>query len=188
MAGLIVIRLEGPSSILAWLLIVAGLVLLVPFVKAERRIAEPLIDVDLLATRAQWPVQLTAFLFGMSVLGAQIPLSTFARTDPEVAGYGLGADAGFVSTLIGVYVVSLAIGAFTPAAHLRLLTARGALIAIVGARGGRLCPVDPVPRHDHAGADQHGRRGHRLGRPRRRPARGRCRRRAARTAPASRPA
>ena len=29
----------------------------------------------------------------MSVLGAQIPLSTFARTDPDVAGYGLGADA-----------------------------------------------------------------------------------------------
>ena len=61
----------------------------------------------------QWPVQLTAFLFGMSVLGAQIPLSTFARTDPDVAGYGLGRDASFVSTLIGVYVVFLAIGAFT---------------------------------------------------------------------------
>ena len=58
-------------------------------------------------------MQLTAFLFGMSVLGAQIPLSTFARTDPDVAGYGLGADAAFVSTLIGVYVVFLAIGAFT---------------------------------------------------------------------------
>ena len=61
-------------------------------------------------------MQLTAFLFGMSVLGAQIPLSTFARTDPDVAGYGLGADASFVSTLIGVYVVFLAVGAFTPAA------------------------------------------------------------------------
>lgn len=129
MAGLIVIRLEGPSSFLAWLLIAAGLVLLVPFVKAERRIEEPLIDVDLMATRAQWPVQLTAFLFGMSVLGAQIPLSTFARTDPEVAGYGLGADAAFVSTLIGVYVVSLAVGAFTLPLTSRLLTARRALIA-----------------------------------------------------------
>jgi MFS family permease len=129
MAGLIVIRLEGPSSILAWSLVVAGLAMLVPFVKVERRIAEPLIDVDLMATRAQWPVQLTAFLFGMSVLGAQIPLSTFARTDPDVAGYGLGADAGFVSTLIGVYVVALAIGAFTLPLTSRLLTARGALIA-----------------------------------------------------------
>ncbi|WP_310527520.1 MFS transporter [Nocardioides sp.] len=129
MAGLIVIRLEGPGSILAWLLVVAGLALFVPFVRAERQIEEPLIDIDLLATRAQWPVQLTAFLFGMSVLGAQIPLSTFARTDPDVVGYGLGADAGFVSTLIGVYVVCLAIGAFSLPLTSRLLTARGALIA-----------------------------------------------------------
>ena len=73
-------------------------------------------------------MQLTAFLFGMSVLGAQIPLSTFARTDPEVAGYGLGADASFVSTLIGVYVVFLAVGAFTLPLTTRLLGPRGALI------------------------------------------------------------
>ena len=82
----------------------------------------------LFASPLQWPVQLTAFLFGMSVLGAQIPLSTFARTDPEAAGYGLGADASFVSTLIGVYVVFLAIGAFTLPLTTRLLGARGALI------------------------------------------------------------
>ena len=59
----------------------------------------------------------------MSVLGAQIPLSTFARTDPETAGYGLGADAGFVSTLIVVYVIFLAIGAFTLPLTTRLLGA-----------------------------------------------------------------
>jgi MFS family permease len=129
MAGLIVIRLAGPSSVLAWLLVGVALALLVPFVRVERATAEPLVDVDLMATRAQWPVQLTAFLFGMSVLGAQIPLSTFARTDPDVVGYGLGADAGFVSTLIGVYVVSLAVGAFTLPLTSRLLTARRALIA-----------------------------------------------------------
>jgi MFS family permease len=84
--------------------------------------------VRLFASPLQWPVQLTAFLFGMSVLGAQIPLSTFARTDPDSAGYGLGADASFVSTLIGVYVVFLAIGAFTLPLTTRLLGARGALI------------------------------------------------------------
>ncbi len=76
----------------------------------------------------QWPVQVTAFLFGMSVLGAQIPLSTFARTDPAVAGYGLGATAGFVSTLIGVYVVFLAIGAFTLPLTTRWLGPRNALV------------------------------------------------------------
>ena len=128
MAGLIVIRLDGPGSLLAWLLILGGLLVMVPFVRYELAQEEPIIDVRLFASTAQWPVQLTAFLFGMSVLGAQIPLSTFARTDPEVAGYGLGADASFVSTLIGVYVLSLAVGAFTLPLTSRWLGARGALV------------------------------------------------------------
>ena len=120
MGGLIAIRLEGPGSPLPWALIALGLVVLYVFGRYELGQTEPLVDVRLLGTPGQWPVQLTAFLFGMSVLGAQIPLSTFARTDPEVAGYGLGASASFVSTLIGVYVIFLAIGAFTLP-----LTARG---------------------------------------------------------------
>lgn len=128
MAGLVVIRLEGAASVVAWLLIVAGLAVLAPFVRYENRIEEPLIDVRLMATPGQWPVQLTAFLFGMSVLGAQIPLSTFAQTDPDVAGYGLGASSSFVSTLIGVYVIFMAIGAFSLPLTSRLLGARNALV------------------------------------------------------------
>ena len=108
-----------------------------------------MVDVRLLATPGQWPVQLTAFLFGMSVLGAQIPLSTFARTDPDTAGYGLGADASFVSTLIGVYVVFLAIGAFTLPLTSRLLGPRGALVlgALLVALGYALW----LPLHDSTG-------------------------------------
>ena len=128
MAGLIVVRLDGVGSLLAWLLVAAGLALQVPFARYELRQAEPLIDVRLLRSPGQWPVQLTAFLFGMSVLGAQIPLSTFARTDPDVAGYGLGASAGFVSTLIGVYVIFMAVGAFSLPLTSRLLGPRGALV------------------------------------------------------------
>ncbi len=128
MAGLIVIRLDGPGSAWAWLLILLGLLALMPFVRFELAHPEPIIDVRLFASAGQWPVQLTAFLFGMSVLGAQIPLSTFARTDPDVAGYGLGADAGFVSTLIGVYVLSLAVGALTLPLTSRWFGARNALV------------------------------------------------------------
>jgi MFS family permease len=128
MAGLIVVRLQGPASVAAWILVAAGLAAVVPFVRVEAARPEPLVDVRLLAAREQWPVQLTAFLFGISVLGAQIPLSTFARTDPTVAGYGLDADAAFVSTLIGVYVVALALGAFTLPLTGRLLGGRGALV------------------------------------------------------------
>lgn len=46
-----------------------------------------------------------------------------------MVGYGLGADASFVSTLIGVYVVLLAVGAFTLPLTTRLLGERGALVA-----------------------------------------------------------
>ncbi|TIC83045.1 MFS transporter [Nocardioides sp. GY 10127] len=129
MGGLFALRLLGPTSPVPWLLVVLGLALLVPFVRRERGLTEPLVDVRLMAVRAMWPVQLTAFLFGMSVLGAQIPLSTFARTDPAVAGYGLGADAAFVSVLIGAYVICMATGALTLPLTSRLLGERGALVA-----------------------------------------------------------
>ncbi|MGY2701393.1 MFS transporter [Nocardioides sp. HB32] len=147
MAGLIVIRLDGPGSVPAWGLVVLGLLALVPFVRYEEAQEQPLVDIGLLRAPGQWPVQLTAFLFGMSVLGAQIPLSTFARTDPDVAGYGLGATAGFVSTLIGVYVIFLAVGAFTLPLTTRLLGARGALVtsALLVAVGYALW----LPFHDH---------------------------------------
>ena len=128
MAGLILVRVQGPGSVWAWLAIVLGLVALVPFARHELGLDEPLIDVRLLATPGQWPVQLTAFLFGMSVLGAQIPLSTFARTDPAEAGYGLGASAGFVSTLIAVYVLALVVGALTMPVVARALGTRTAML------------------------------------------------------------
>ena len=48
----------------------------------ELRHDDPLIDVRMFRSPALGPVFLTAGLFGVSVLGAQAPLSTFARTDP----------------------------------------------------------------------------------------------------------
>ena len=147
MGGLIAIRLEGPASVLAWGLIVLGLAALAPFARFELAQDEPIVDVRLMRAPGQWPVQLTAFLFGMSVLGAQIPLSTFARTDPDVAGYGLGASAGFVSTLIGLYVIFLAIGAFTLPLSARAFGPRNALIVstLLVALGYALW----LPFHDH---------------------------------------
>ena len=128
MGGLVAVRVMGPDSVVPWLLIVFGIGAFVPFVRYEQAHEAPMIDVDLLAQRGQWPVQLTAFLFGMSVLGAQIPLSTFARTDPDTAGYGLGASAGFVSVLIVTYVLFLAVGAFTLPLTTRVLGPRNALV------------------------------------------------------------
>jgi MFS family permease len=130
MAGLILVRIQGPGSAPPWVVLVLGLLAFWPFARVELATEEPLIDVRLLATPAQWPVQLTAFLFGMSVLGAQIPLSTFARTDPDKVGYGLGASAGFVTVLIVVYVLSLVVGALLlPVAGRRVGTRKAMLVA-----------------------------------------------------------
>jgi MFS family permease len=128
MAGLVLVRIDGAGSVRAWGLMILGLLVLVPFVRYERAHPEPIVDVDLLAGPGQWPIQLTAFLFGIPVLAGQIPLSTFAQADPDVRGYGLGADSAFVSTLIGVYVITLAVGAFTLPLTTRWLGVRRTLV------------------------------------------------------------
>lgn len=128
MAGLSLVRLQGIGSVWTWLALIVAFGLLVPFVRHSLRTPEPLIDVRMLAAPAQWPVQLTATLFGVSVLGAQVPLSTFARTDPNTVGYGLGLTAGTVSYIIGAYVLSLAVGALLLPVASRMLAPRGALV------------------------------------------------------------
>jgi hypothetical protein len=149
MGGLIVVRVQGPDSVPAWGLVALGLAAFVPFARYEAARPDPMVDVRLLAAPGQWPVQLCSFLFGMSVLGAQIPLSTFARTDPDRVGYGLGADAAFVSTLVGAYVVFLALGGLTLPLTARLLGPRGAMVlgALLVALGYGLW----VPLHDSTG-------------------------------------
>lgn len=109
--GLSLLRLNGVADPLAWGVVLLGLLLLVPFALWELRRADPLIDVRLFRSPALAPVFLTAGLFGMSVLGAQAPLSTFMRTDPDVYGYGLGTR-GFVTSLaIGIYLIAMTVGA-----------------------------------------------------------------------------
>lgn len=134
MGGMVVLRLDGLASSWAWLLIASGVLALIPFARYELGLDEldrhaPLVDVRLLARPSQWPVQLTAFLFGVPVLGGQIPLSTFAQADPAERGYGFGASAAVVSTFVGLYVISMAIGALSLPLITRWLGTRGALIA-----------------------------------------------------------
>ncbi|MGO1165975.1 MAG: MFS transporter [Janibacter sp.] len=128
LGGLVVVRLQGLTSPTAWLLVALGTAVLVWFVRVERRSTSPLIDVGALAAPGMWPVQLAAALFGMSVLGAQIPLSTFARTDPAEVGYGLGVDAGAIANLIGLYVVAMAIGALLSPVAARRIGVKGMLV------------------------------------------------------------
>ncbi|MDM4764164.1 MFS transporter [Galbitalea sp. SE-J8] len=109
--GLTLLHANGPGSLWPWLVIAAGLVLLAPFARYELRQADPAIDLRMLRRPEMWPVQVTAGLFGIAVLGAQTPLSTYAGTNPAEVGYGLGLSSGGRSIVIGVYLISMIVGA-----------------------------------------------------------------------------
>ena len=99
----------------------------IPFGRHELKQPDPFIDLRVLRKPTMWPVIVTAGLFGISVLGAQIPLSTYAST-PRELGYGLGLESDVISYLIGVYLVSMIIGALLFPLLSRRATPRIALI------------------------------------------------------------
>jgi MFS family permease len=142
--GLSLVRLVGAGSPWPWLAMVLGLAVLVPFVRHELRTADPLIDLRVMRRPEMWPVQATALLFGVSVLGAQIPLSTFAQTDPDEYGFGLGLDSSSVAPIIGGYVLSLLVGALLFGRVSQAVAPRACLIgatSLVAVGYGALVPL-----------------------------------------------
>ena len=127
-SGLTFLRINGPGTWWAWAVIAGGLAAFIPFVRYELGRKDPLIDFAMLRRPSMWPVQLTAGLFGISVLGAQAPMSTFARTDPAEHGYGLGLEASQVSIIIGSYVLAMLAGALLFPIVARRTTPRNTLV------------------------------------------------------------
>ena len=127
-SALTFLRLNGPSAVWVWMLLIAGIDGFAVFVWFELRQDDPAVDIRVLRRPEMWPVQATAFLVGISLLGAQGPLSTYAGTDPAL-GYGLGLDATERSNIIGVYLVSLIVGAIVFAVTSRRASPRVVLIA-----------------------------------------------------------
>ncbi|MEV7694216.1 MFS transporter [Microbacterium sp. NPDC089189] len=128
------LRLNGPGFVWTWVILAAGLAAFAWFVRFELRQDDPAVDIRVLRRPEMWPVQATAALVGISLLGAQGPLSTYAGTDPSL-GYGLGLDATGRSNIIGVYLVSLIAGAVVFAITSRRANPRLMLIgasALVG--------------------------------------------------------
>ncbi len=126
-SGLTFLRLNGADTWWVWALIALGVLMFLPFGLYELRQPDPAIDLRVLRQPNMWPVQLTAGLVGISLLGAQAPLSTFAGTDP-VNGFGLGLSAGSRSILIGVYLLSMIVGAILFPIVSRALSPRVTLI------------------------------------------------------------
>ena len=63
----------------------------IPWTRFELRQKDPAIDIRVFRQPNMWPVQVTAGLVGISLLGAQTPLATFAGANPK-SGAGLGLD------------------------------------------------------------------------------------------------
>ena len=98
------INIQGAMWWIAIPIMLVGVLLFIPWGRFELRQEDPAIDLRVLRQPNMWPVQLTAGLVGISLLGAQAPLSTFA-------GSNLGLDASSISYIIGAYLVSMIIGA-----------------------------------------------------------------------------
>lgn len=131
--GLVLLREDaGAAGVLGVVgLILAGLAILVGFGFWVLRRPDPAIDLRVMRQPTMWPVLVTAALFGISVLGAQAPLTTYAGTDPAL-GYGLGLSSGQRSILIGVYLIAMIVGALAFAAVSRRLSPRLSLIVATG--------------------------------------------------------
>lgn len=104
------INIASGNVLLPIALMVVGVLVFIPWTRFELKQKDPAIDIRVLRQPTMWPVQLTAGLIGISLLGAQAPLATFAGTDP-VNGYGLGMPADEISYIIGAYLVSMIVGA-----------------------------------------------------------------------------
>ena len=122
------LRMSGPDAWWVWVVMAGGLLLLVPFVLWERRRPDPAIDLRVLARPTMWPIQLTSGLFGICVLGAQLPLINYVATKPDVYGFGLGLVGFNRSLIIGIYLVAMIVGAVLLPLVSRWTTPRVALI------------------------------------------------------------
>jgi MFS family permease len=87
-----------------------GVLVFVPWTLYELRQKDPAVDIRVFRQPTMWPVQVTAGLIGISILGAQTPLATFAGADPK-SGAGLGLSSGGISVVVGIYLISLIVGA-----------------------------------------------------------------------------
>lgn len=132
-SGLVALLLaisEGPAwgwstPRIVGLFIAAGLLLL-SWVVAEQRIAEPLVDMVLFRRRGVWTTNLAGLLIGFGMFGSFVLIPRFVQT-PATAGYGFGASA----TAAGVFLL--------PATAAMLIA--GPLAGALGTRIGSRAPL-----------------------------------------------
>ena len=101
-------------------------VLLAVWVLYERRVSEPLVDIELLSVRAVWTTNLTGFLIGFGMFGSFILIPQFVQT-PESVGYGFGVGV----TGAGLFLLPSAV----------VMLVAGPLAGSLGSRTGSKLPL-----------------------------------------------
>jgi EmrB/QacA subfamily drug resistance transporter len=106
-----------------WGLIAAAAAMLGVWIRAERRIREPLVDMAMMRIRGVWTVNAAAFLVGAGMYSSFILVPEFTET-PISSGYGYGSSV----TQAGLFLL--------PATVMMLVISpiAGALTARIGAR------------------------------------------------------
>ncbi len=79
-------------------LFAAAVVFGATFVSFERRVAEPMVDMELMAQRAVWSTNLVAFAIGFAMFGSYVLIPQLVEL-PAVTGYGF-AESTTVAGLI----------------------------------------------------------------------------------------
>jgi len=82
----------GWTSAGVLVLIASGIVLVGAFTAYERRVAQPLVDMHMMARRAVWSPNVAAFAIGFAMFGSFILIPTMTEA-PESTGYGFGLSA-----------------------------------------------------------------------------------------------
>jgi EmrB/QacA subfamily drug resistance transporter len=116
--------------------IAGGIVLAAAFVTVEARVADPLIDLEVLRERAVAATNLTGFLVGLAMFASFLLIPQFAQT-PERAGYGFGATVTVSGLLLTPAAIAQLIagplaGRVGQRIGFRAILAAGALVISVG--------------------------------------------------------
>lgn len=99
----------GWTSALTWSTIGAGAAVLVAWVLVERRVTNPLVDLELVAGKMRVPL-LMAMLFGAQLFGSLTPSALFLRSEPSLNGYGLGASASVTGLIMALFAFAMFVG------------------------------------------------------------------------------
>ncbi|MGW4479289.1 MFS transporter [Rhodococcus triatomae] len=102
----------GWTDALTWSVIATGAAVLLAWVLVERRVAHPLVDLDMISRNMRVPLVM-AMLFGAQLFGSQTPSALFLRSEPSLNGYGLGASASATGLIMALFAFAMFLGAST---------------------------------------------------------------------------